>query len=110
MMIVIDTQWWLHQYEKSSGLKDDCQCRNEDELMVLLKDLLKKYRHQHIIVAGHHPLYSIGVHGGNFQVKDHLFLFTHVNESAYIPLPVIGSIYPFYPKFIGHNQDPPCLP
>lgn len=105
VLIVIDTQWWLHQYEKSSGLKDDCQCRNEDELMVLFKDLLKKYRHQHIIVAGHHPLYSNGVHGGFFQAKDHLFPLTHVNESAYIPLPVVGSIYPFYRKFIGHNQD-----
>ncbi|TRX70205.1 metallophosphoesterase [Carboxylicivirga sp. M1479] len=105
VMIIIDTQWWLHPFEKSSGLKDDCQCRNEAELMVLFKDLLKKYRHQHIIVAGHHPLYSNGTHGGYFQFKDHLFPLTHINESAYLPLPIIGSIYPGYRKFIGHNQD-----
>ncbi len=105
VMIIIDTQWWLHRFDKSSGLKDDCQCRNEDELMILFKDALKKYRNQHIIVAAHHPLYSNGEHGGHFQFKDHLFPLTNLNESAYLPLPIIGSIYPAYRKFIGHNQD-----
>lgn len=105
VMIIIDTQWWLHQYARSSGLKDDCECRNEEELMVLFKDLLKKHRHQHIIVAGHHPLFSNGVHGGHFPFKDHIFPMLHANEKAYVPMPVIGSIYPFYRKYIGHHQD-----
>ncbi|WP_282039448.1 metallophosphoesterase [Saccharicrinis aurantiacus] len=107
VMIVIDTQWWVHRFERSTGLEDNCDCRNEEELMVLLKDKLKKYRNHHIIVAAHHPLYSNGEHGGHFTAKDHLFPLTHAAPNAYIPLPVIGSIYPYYRKYIGHSQDIP---
>ncbi|MEO0405074.1 MAG: metallophosphoesterase, partial [Bacteroidota bacterium] len=105
VMIIIDTQWWVHQFERPSGEKDGCDVRTPDELMVLFKDLLKKYRDQNVIVATHHPLYSNGNHGGHFQVKDHLFPLTAKNEKAYLPLPVVGSIYPFYRRFLGHSQD-----
>ncbi|WP_306639752.1 metallophosphoesterase [Sanyastnella coralliicola] len=105
VLIIIDTQWWLHEFERPSGEKDGCDVRNASELMVQFKDLLKKYRNQHVIVAGHHPLYSNGHHGGHFEVKDHLFPLTAVADKAYIPLPVIGSIYPLYRKFFGHPQD-----
>ncbi|RJE70383.1 hypothetical protein BGP76_09825 [Reichenbachiella sp. MSK19-1] len=105
MLIVIDTQWWLHQFEKSIGEKNDCDVRSTEELKEALYDMLKKYRNQNIIVAGHHPLYSNGKHGGNFKMKDHIFPLTALNKKAYLPLPVLGSIYPFYRKFIGINQD-----
>ncbi|NQX90888.1 MAG: metallophosphoesterase, partial [Flavobacteriales bacterium] len=105
VMIIVDTQWWVHQFERPSGEKDGCDVRTPDELMVLFKDLLKKYRDQNVIVATHHPLYSNGHHGGHFQVKDHLFPLTAKNKNAYVPLPVIGSIYPFYRRFLGHPQD-----
>ncbi|MGL1884999.1 MAG: metallophosphoesterase [Reichenbachiella sp.] len=105
MLIVIDTQWWLHQFEKSSGEKDGCDVRSTKELKEAFYDMLKKYRNQNIIVVGHHPLYSNGQHGGNFKVKDHIFPLTALDKKAYVPLPGIGSIYPFYRKFIGINQD-----
>jgi hypothetical protein len=105
VVIAIDTQWWLHQFERPSGEKDGCDVRTPDELMVLFTDLLKKYRNQNVIVAGHHPLYSNGNHGGHFTGKDHLFPITAVRHEAYIPFPFIGSIYPLYRKFLGHPQD-----
>lgn len=105
VMIVIDTQWLLHQFDRPNGEKDGCDVRNAEELMVLFKDMLKKYRDQNVIVAGHHPLYSNGHHGGNFQLRDHLFPLTNKYENAYFPLPIIGSIYPLYRKFLGHSQD-----
>lgn len=107
IMIVIDTQWWLHPYKRPSGEKDGCDVRNTDELLVLFKDLLKKYRNQNIVVAAHHPLYSNGNHGGKFTPKDHLFPLTAKKKNNYIPFPIIGSIYPFYRKYIGHPQDIP---
>ncbi|MBL4704761.1 MAG: metallophosphoesterase, partial [Flavobacteriales bacterium] len=105
VLIAIDTQWWVHEFERTSGEKDGCDVRTPDELMVLFKDLLKKYRNQNVIVTGHHPLYSNGNHGGHFTAKDHLFPITAKNHNAYIPMPIIGSIYPFYRKFLGHPQD-----
>ena len=105
VMLVIDSQWWVHKHNRSSGNKDDCECRNEDELLDLMKDLLKKYRNQNVIVAAHHPLISNGEHGGHYTFQDHLFPLTKVVDWLYMPLPGLGSIYPFYRKFIGHHQD-----
>ena len=105
VLVAIDTQWWLHKHQRPSGEADKCEVRNTDEFMVLFKDVLKKYRNQNIIVVGHHPLYSMGEHGGYFPAKDHLFPLLAANDKAYVPLPVLGSIYPLYRKFIGHNQD-----
>jgi len=105
LLIVIDTQWWLHQYEKSSGEKDGCDVRSTEELAHAFNNMLKKYRDQNIIVAGHHPLYSNGNHGGNFQFKDHIFPLESKFDKWYIPLPGIGSFYAFYRKFIGLDQD-----
>jgi predicted phosphodiesterase len=105
VLVAIDTQWWLHKHERGSGEADKCDVRNTAEFMVLFKDVLKKYRNQNIIVAGHHPLYSNGEHGGYFSAKDHLFPFLSANSKAYLPLPILGSVYPLYRKFVGHNQD-----
>ena len=105
VLIILDTQWWLHEFDKPSGEKDGCDVRNTDELLTQFKDLLKKYRSQNIIVSGHHPIYSNGHHGGHFTLKDHIFPLTAKNKNAYVPLPIIGSVYPLYRKFIGHPQD-----
>lgn len=105
VMIIIDTQWWLHQFERGSGEKDGCDVRNPEELLVLFKDQLKKYRDKNIIVAAHHPLYSNGNYGGHFPAKDHLFPLTAKRKKAYLPLPIIGSVYPLYRKFLGRPQD-----
>jgi predicted phosphodiesterase len=105
LLLIIDTQWWLHQYKKAIGERDGCEVNNHEEFSELFKDMLKKYRDQNVIVAGHHPLYSNGNHGGNFKFKDHLFPLTAKYKKAYVPLPFLGSVYPLYRKFIGLKQD-----
>src|SRR5690606_6501862 len=37
----------------------------------------------------------------------HLFPLEEISRGLYIPLPVLGSIYPLYRKFLGHLQDTP---
>ncbi|MBO6516112.1 MAG: metallophosphoesterase [Bacteroidia bacterium] len=105
ILIILDTQWWLHHHERSSGEKDGCEVRTTEELMFQFEHLLKKYRDQNVIVVGHHPLYSNGEHGGHFKPKDHLFPITAKKKKTFVPLPGIGSIYPYYRKFIGLRQD-----
>ena len=58
-----------------------------------------------IILACHHPFKSNGVHGGFFTLKQHLFPFTDIFHSAYIPLTHIGSIYPIARSVFGTPQD-----
>lgn len=106
-IIAIDTQWWLHKYEKGRGETDDCQYSTKEDFLLAFKELLKKNRDKQIIVVGHHPMYSNGRHGGYYTWKDHLFPLTNLNSKLFIPLPIIGSIYPFYRSFIGNIQDIP---
>lgn len=53
----------------------------------------------------HHPLYTHGRHGGYFTLKQHIFPLTDVSPGLYIPLPVIGSIYPVSRAWFGNIQD-----
>lgn len=106
-LIIIDTQWWLHDYEKARGEKDDCSLRTESEFIEQFKEILKGNREKQVLVLGHHPLYSNGFHGGYFTWRDHLFPLSRKNPKLWIPLPVIGSIYPFYRSFFGNRQDIP---
>ncbi len=106
-IIAIDTQWWLHKYEKGRGETDDCKYTTKEDFLIAFKELLKKNREKQVIVVGHHPMYSNGRHGGYFTLKDHLFPLSNLNSKLLIPLPVIGSLYPFYRSFIGNIQDIP---
>jgi len=105
VLIILDTQWWLHQHSKPKGTKDGCDVNNIDELLVAFKEALKKNRSKNIVVVGHHPLISNGEHGGYFPMKDHIFPLTSIKKNLYIPLPILGSAQPIYRKYIGNNQD-----
>lgn len=105
VLILIDTQWWLHKHEKGRGEKDDCIASTKEDFVLAFKEVLKRNRDKNIIVAGHHPMYSNGVHGGYFSWKDHLFPLTKINSAYKIPLPIVGTIYPFYRSYFGNIQD-----
>lgn len=101
-LILLDTQWWLHPWDKP-GAESDCEVKTLEAMLIAVDDILDRNRHKRVIVAGHHPLYSHGEHGGYFTVKDHL-LPTH-ELGVWLPLPGIGSIYPLYRRLIGNVQD-----
>lgn len=105
VLVIIDSQWWLHAYDKPYGEKDSCSINNELDFINELTAVIKNNHDKNIIVTGHHPIFSNGNHGGYFRPKDHLFPLTSFFPKLYVPLPVIGSIYPYYRKRIGHIQD-----
>ena len=47
-----------------------------------------------VVVVAHHPLATYGPHGGFFDWRDHLFPLTRLVTGLWIPLPVVGSLYP----------------
>ncbi|OEK07478.1 metallophosphoesterase [Roseivirga misakiensis] len=103
-LIVIDTQWFLHKGDKPTL---GCGILSLTQVASLFQDALKRNAHKKVIVASHHPMYTYGIHGGVFSAKDHLFPLTASKKlkNLYIPLPVIGSIYPLYRKWFGNIQD-----
>lgn len=104
-LVIIDTQWWLHQHRKPEGPRDGCEVATDAEFLLAVGDALKDNRGKHVLLVGHHPLYTYGEHGGFFPLRDHLFPLRNLNDKLWVPLPGVGSIYPMYRSFIGDIQD-----
>ncbi len=104
VLIIMDTQWWLHPYDKP-GIESDCPYKTKDEVLNQLDDIVSKNADKLILFATHHPFKSNGIHGGYFTLKQHIFPLTDYNPSLYIPLPIIGSIYPITRGIFGTPQD-----
>lgn len=105
VMIIIDSQWWIQDWEKELAMNDGCMIRTREDFIHAFHQTVEEYSKKQIIVALHHPLYSQGAHGGHFSWREHIFPLSRLVEWLYLPLPVIGSIYPFYRSLFGHNQD-----
>lgn len=105
-LVVVDTQWFLHKGKKPEE-GNDCGVTSLAEVGELFQDILKRNAHKKVLVTSHHPMYTYGIHGGVFQLKDHLFPLTASKKmkNLYIPLPGLGSIYPLYRKIFGNIQD-----
>ena len=103
-MVVIDSQWWLHSYDKP-GLTSGCEFSNPSELLEGLKDIIYRNRDKILLFAAHHPFITYGRHGGYFTISHHLFPLLELNPKLYIPLPIIGSIYPISRGVFGNIQD-----
>ncbi|MBC7912722.1 MAG: metallophosphoesterase [Pyrinomonadaceae bacterium] len=105
VVIVLDSEWWLYKYDKPVAPDNGCTAGTRLEILEQVKDIIIRNRGKHIVIAQHHPLFSNGKHGGYYSFKDYLFPLTLVREQLYIPLPVIGAIYPFMRQYGISRQD-----
>lgn len=104
-IVAIDTQWWLQTGLRPIGKLYGCEVSTEDEFFEKLTEILDRNSGKHLLVAGHHPVYSYAIHGGKFKLRHHIFPLTLYDEDAWIPLPGIGSLLPLYRKFLGARED-----
>jgi hypothetical protein len=102
----VDSQWFLYLHDKP-GPSSNCDAKTVDEFQTELSEIAATHPNQLVIIAMHHPIYSYGSHGGDYTWKEHIFPFTAVNPKLYIPLPIIGSIYPIARGVFGSVQDIP---
>jgi hypothetical protein len=92
-LILLDTEWWLLPHEKP-GEGSGCAAGTRAEVTARLGQLLREAGDRQVIVAAHHPLLTGGPHGGYFSLSDHLFPLRNLHPALFIPLPIIGSLYP----------------
>src|SRR5690554_1319274 len=104
VIIAYDSEWWLFPYSTGNP-NTDCECNSEAEVLDKMKELLYKNLDKTILVASHHPFQTYGVHGGYYSIKDHLFPLTVLNKNLYVPMPVIGSLYPLLRSTILLNPE-----
>ncbi len=107
VLVLIDSEWWLHKHDKPYGDKSYCSAKNEEQFANQLKAVLEKNKNKRVILAAHHPVFSNGTHGGYFPFKDHIFPLASFKKNLFVPLPLLGSIYVGYRKYFGHRQDIP---
>lgn len=101
-LIVFDSQWWFQKNEKA-GSDGECGFVEDEEIFIQIEDAIRRNRDKKVIFATHHPLYSVGNHGGYFPASYLLFPLLEVKNWMYFPLP--GFIYTWYRKYLGHVQD-----
>jgi hypothetical protein len=93
-LILLDTQWWLHPGPKPRGPSSGCSASTEPEVIDSLRSAVSGGGGRLVVVAQHHPMMSGGEHGGQFGFSDHLFPLRAIKPSLWIPLPLLGSLYP----------------
>lgn len=104
ILVIMDSQWWLHANEKP-GIESDCPQKTKEEVLLELEDILSKNDRKLVLFACHHPFKSNGIHGGYFTLKQHIFPLTDLRKNLYVPMPVIGSLYPIARGVFGTPQD-----
>ena len=107
-IIILDSQWWLQDEGTRPEKKDSlCNFCKEDEIASALDSIIINSGNNFIVVAAHHPLSTNGPHGGHFTWLDHIFPLRNLNEYLWIPLPIIGSLYPLVRGSGISSQDLP---
>ena len=105
VVIIIDSQWWLTDWDKHPDINDDCDIKDREVFKFLFNDIVRKYRSKNCVIAMHHPIYNNGTHGGHYTWKQHLFPLTEKSDHLWIPFPIIGSIAQFVRATSGIRQD-----
>lgn len=105
VLIIIDSEWWMHNWDREPQMHTDCEIRNRNQLIFAITGALRKYRRKQVVLALHHPPLTNGPHSGSFPVVDHLFPLRDVNSNLWIPLPLIGSLYPALRATVASPQD-----
>lgn len=104
-VVVINTQWWLHPYDRPEAPETDCKVLTEHDFWEEMESVIEDSDGKSLIFAGHHPVYSKGQYAGKRLLKKHLFPLTDKNPNLYIPLPIYGSFYAGYRQNVGTPAD-----
>jgi len=95
ILIVIDTQWYLTNWNNHPKINDDCDIKTREKFFDELESQLKKAQGKTAIIAMHHPMFTQGSHGGNYSFGSHMK-----------PLPILGTVKNILRKTTGiSNAD-----
>lgn len=87
VLITIDSQWFLENWNKNTGINEDCDIKTREQLFEELESQLNKNQSKTVVLAVHHPLMTNGSHGGQFSMEKQLFPLENK-----IPMPILASL------------------
>jgi hypothetical protein len=104
-LVLIDTEWWFQGGRRPEGLESGCVPGDRGGVVDSLRGALRDAGSRHVVVMAHHPLATGGPHGGHFTWRHHIFPLTELVSWLWLPLPVIGSLYPLARQNGWSDQD-----
>jgi predicted MPP superfamily phosphohydrolase len=105
-VIILDSQWWFQdEHLRPSPADSLCSSCTEENITKALDSLINISQDKFVVISSHHPLSTHGPHGGYFTWQDHIFPLTNLNEYLWLPLPIIGSLYPLIRGSGVSSQD-----
>ena len=105
VLVLIDSQWWLENWNKDPNVNVDCDVAGRDRFRDIMADIYDEYEDRNIVVATHHGIRSGGPHGGATTLQEHLFPLASYAEGLYLPLPGLGSVIAAIDKSGVDKQD-----
>lgn len=94
--VFVDIWAAIYQIEHPDGPLDHCQpAAGERRLLPIVDAALHDKEDRRTILVAHPPMLTSGPHGGYFRWQEHVFPLRVFNRHLWIPLPIIGSIFPF---------------
>lgn len=104
VMVFVDSQWWLQDWDEEKNINKGCDIKSRQDFLMTLEEIFVDHRNDEILLLMHHPILSNGNHGGYFSLKQHLFPLHELNK-LWIPLPLLGSLYPTFRQLGLSRQD-----
>ncbi|MCZ6760141.1 MAG: metallophosphoesterase [Gemmatimonadetes bacterium] len=104
-LVILDSQWWFDDELPAVVPDSVCPVNSTDAVLDSLDRLLRGASGRETIIVTHHPLASHGPHGGHFGLRDHIFPLRHLHSWLWIPLPIVGSVYPLIRQAGFKTQD-----
>lgn len=87
-LLLIDSQWYLEDWDQSPLINKDCdQIKTREAMFLELESEIKKNENKTILIAIHHPVFTNGIHGGQYNLDRHLY-----PSQKEIPIPILGSL------------------
>jgi hypothetical protein len=105
VLLLLNTQWWVQPGARSVSAQYQKRSTHAPAFFAAMEELLQTYQTRQVIIVGHHPLLSNAMHGGKFELWQHIFPLRTLHKHFWLPLPGAGSLFPLYRKYIGTRED-----
>ena len=85
----------IYQLDTANAEQSHCSTQvGEGRLVAALERILDETTQRRVVVVTHPPMLTGGPHGGYFPWREHVFPLRVFHRDLWIPLPIIGSIFP----------------
>ena len=88
-LVSIDSHWFLTDKEEEYDFSN-CEIKNRVQFVEAFKDTMEALQNKKVMLTMHHPLYTVGKHGGYYSKKTFWLPFTQVNSKLILPQPIVG--------------------